>query len=369
MTTALDRCLRIAQVAPLYESVPPLGYGGTERVVSYLTEELVAMGHEVTLFASGDSKTSAWLIPCCPTSLRQSDCVDPLALHLVMLESVYRRAHEFDVVHFHVDYLHYPATRHQPFKHVTTLHGRLDLRDLVPLYAEFAEVPLVSISRAQRRPLPPSHWVGNVPHGLPLSLFELGFGGETLAFVGRVSPEKGLDRAIDIAERTGLQLRIGAKVDRADREYHERVIAPLLAAKPHVCFLGEIGHIQKQELLGRARALLFPIDWPEPFGLVMLEAMACGTPVIAFDFGSVREVVDDGVTGFIVDSVADAVEAVDRARHLSRAAVRERFEQRFSAERMARDYVEVYLRLLSEDARHRAREPGLPHPGHELTRG
>jgi len=342
--------VKIAQVAPLYESVPPQLYGGTERVVSYLTEELVRQGHEVTLFASGDSVTSARLISTCRRALRlDPNCVDQLAHHLVLLEEVFHRAEGFDVLHFHVDYLHFPWSRRIPIRHVTTLHGRLDLPDLVPLYREYSEMPVVSISDDQRKPLPWLNWLATVPHGLPPDLHDCGHGpGPYLVFLGRISPEKGVDRAIEIAGRAGLPLKIAAKVDRADREYFEQVIRPLLD-QPHAEYLGEVDEKTKGELLGGAYALLFPIDWPEPFGLVMIEAMACGTPVIAFRRGSVPEVMVDGRTGFVCDSVDEAVAAVGRLSEVPRREVRRVFEERFTAERMARDYVAIYERLLRED--------------------
>jgi glycosyltransferase involved in cell wall biosynthesis len=341
--------LRIAQVAPLYESVPPQGYGGTERVVSYLTEELVRQGHEVTLFASGDSRTAARLVSTSPRSLRlDPECHDPLARHLVHLAAVFREVDRFDFVHFHVDYLHYLLSRHTGVPHATTLHGRLDLPDLVPLYREFRDLPLVSISDAQRTPLPWLNWQATVYHGLPLDLYPPGDGaGGYLAFLGRISPEKRLDLAIEIARRSGLPLRVAAKVDRADLTYYREVIEPLLA-QPHVTFLGEVDQAGKEELLRRARALLFPVDWPEPFGLVMIESMACGTPVVAYRRGSVAEVVDEGVTGFVCASVPEAVAAVQRAGTLSRRRCRARFEERFSDRRMARDYLAIYERILED---------------------
>jgi glycosyltransferase involved in cell wall biosynthesis len=339
--------MRIAQVAPLYESVPPPGYGGTERVVSWLTEELVRRGHEVTLFASGDSQTSAQLIAGSASALRTSSIArDPLANHYLMLEQVRKLSGEFDVIHFHTDYVHFPMTRQSRFAHVTTLHGRLDLPDLPALYAEFAEVPVVSISRAQRRPLPGANWVGNVYHGLPensLTFHEKD--GEYLAFIGRISPEKRPDRAIRIAEAAGMKLRIAAKVDKADREYFDTLIKPLLA-KPHVEYIGEIGDADKSEFLGNAYACLAPIDWPEPFGLNMIEAMACGTPIIAFRHGSVPEIVEDGVNGFIVESVQEAIAAVHRVPELSRASCRDIFERRFTAQRMAGDYLKAYAQQI-----------------------
>jgi glycosyltransferase involved in cell wall biosynthesis len=305
----------------------------------------------VTLFASGDSVTSARLISTCRRSLRlDPDCVDQIAHHLVMLEEVFRRADDFDVIHFHVDYFHFPWSRRYPVRHLTTLHGRLDLPDLVPLYREYAEMPVVSISNDQRKPLPRLNWLATVHHGLPPDLHSCGSGesGGYLVFLGRVSPEKGLDRAIEIAGRAGLPLKIAAKVDKADQEYCEQIIRPLLD-QSHVDFVGEVGEEEKGELLGRARALLFPIDWPEPFGMVMIEAMACGTPVIAFRRGSVSEVMVDGRSGFVCDNVDEAVAAVGRLSEISRQEVRRVFEERFTVERMARDYVAIYQRLLKED--------------------
>jgi len=344
--------VRIAQVAPLYESVPPKLYGGTERVVSYLTEELVAEGHDVTLFASGDSRTAARLVSACPRSLRLDKSVkDQLAHHLVMLEEVFRRTEEFDVMHFHVDYLHYPLSRRARQPQLTTLHGRLDLPDLLPLYREFAEMALVSISDAQREPLPDARWLGTVHHGLPLDLHApRETPGRYLAFLGRISPEKRVDRAIEIARRVGMPLRIAAKVDRADRGYFTRDIRPLLD-QPFVEYLGEIGEAEKTEFLGNAHALLFPIDWREPFGLVMIESLACGTPVIAWRHGSVSEVLEDGVTGFIVEGLEDAVAAVAKVGSLSRRRCRSVFEERFSARRMVQDYLAIYQRIVCEDRR------------------
>lgn len=341
--------MRIAQVSPLYESVPPMTYGGTERVVSYLTEELVRQGHEVTLFASGDSRTAARLVPVCPKSLRFAEgCVDQLAYHILMLELVAREAHLFDIVHFHIDYLHFPLSRRLDLSRVTTLHGRLDLPDLPPLYSCFSDEPVVSISHAQRGPLACANWVRTIYHGLPEDLY--GFQpepGDYLAFCGRISPEKRADRAIEIAQTAGLPLRIAAKVDRVDRDYFGEVIAPMLERRG-VDYIGEIGEGEKGDFLGGARALLFPIDWPEPFGLTMIEAMACGTPVIAFPRGSVREVLEDGVTGFLVESVEEAVAAVGRLGELSRERCRAEFEERFSVRRMAEEYLEVYWRLAEE---------------------
>lgn len=344
--------MRIAQVAPLAESVPPKLYGGTERIASFLTEELVRQGHDVTLFASGDSVTSATLVPCCRTALRLDPTIhDPLPHHLLMLDRVRRRAADFDIVHFHIDLLHYPIMTAHAQRTLTTLHGRLDRREGHPLYAAFSEYPLVSISHHQRRPMPPVNWAGTVHHGLPVDLlpFTARPGGHHLAFLGRISPEKRPDRAIEIARRAGLPLKIAAKIDRADQAYWEGVIEPMIRRNPHVEFVGEIGEREKAHFLGDALALLFPIDWPEPFGLVMIEAMACGTPVVAFGCGSVAEVIDPGVTGAIVGSIEEAVAALPRVVALDRAAVRARFEARFSCERMARDYVEIYRALVLAD--------------------
>jgi glycosyltransferase involved in cell wall biosynthesis len=339
--------MRIAQVAPLFESVPPKYYGGTERVVSYLTEQLVSEGHEVTLFASGDSVTEARLIAVTRRSLRlDKNCVDQLAHHVLLLERVVQQADEFDVVHFHVDYLHFPLSRRFRTPHVTTLHGRLDLPDLVPLYREFRDTPVVSISNAQREPLSRANWQGTVYHGLPENLY--GFradSGSYFAFLGRISPEKRVDRAIKIAKRLGMPLKIAAKVDQVDKEYYEGFVEPLLQ-DPSIEFVGEIGEGEKEEFLGGAYALLFPIDWPEPFGLVMIEAMACGTPVIAYDRGSVAEIMEEGRTGFIVDTLEDAVEASRQIPDLSRARCREVFENRFTAARMANSYLQVYERVI-----------------------
>ncbi|GIW53269.1 MAG: glycosyl transferase [Gemmatimonadales bacterium] len=344
--------MRIAQVSPLYESVPPKYYGGTERVVSYLTEELVAQGHDVTLFASGDSVTKAKLVAPCRRSLRlDKNCVDQLSHHMLMLEMVAQRASEFDIIHYHVDYLHFPLSRRISRPHVTTLHGRLDIPDLVPLYREFRDMPVVSISNAQREPLPFANWQGTVYHGLPLDLYNFRpTPGRYLAFLGRISPEKRVDRAIQIALRTGLDLKIAAKVDRVDKEYFESVIRPLLR-EPGIEYLGEIGEGEKDEFLGNALALLFPIDWPEPFGLVMIEALACGTPVIAYRRGSVPEVLDHGVTGFIVHGLEDAVRAVEEVHKIDRARCRAVFEERFSARRMAQDYLAIYQNILAAPVR------------------
>lgn len=338
--------LRVAIVAPLFESVPPRYYGGTERVVSYLTEELVSQGHEVTLFASGDSVTAARLRPMVANGLRlDPGCRDPLVHHVLMLEAVLAAAAEFDVIHFNIDYLHFPLVRHLCLPAVTTLHGRLDIADLQPLYGHFKDLALVSISDSQRRPLPAANWAATVPHGLPAGLYRRGSGsGGYLAFLGRMSPEKGPDRAIAIARRAGIPLRMAAKVDRADQGYFDERIRPLLAS-PGVEYLGEIGDADKESFLGEALALLFPIDWPEPFGLTMIETMACGTPVIAYPCGSVPEIVRDGVNGYMVSGEADAVAAVERCAGFDRAACRRDFEERYTAARMARDYAAVYRRL------------------------
>ncbi len=350
--------MKIAQVAPLVESVPPRLYGGSERVVSYLTEELVRQGHEVTLFASGDSITSARLVPCSETGLRlDPEVQDPLPYTAIQLADVRACADEFDILHFHLDYLHFPLFHDMAERTVTTMHGRLDLPDLQPVFEKFPDMPLVSISNDQRRPTPPLNWAGTVYHGLPLDLYPFTAApeGDYVAFLGRISGEKRLDRAIEIARRAGARLKVAAKIDKADEAYFETTIAPLLE-HAHVEFVGEIGEDRKGEFLGNAKALLFPIDWPEPFGLVMIEAMCCGTPVIAWRCGSVPEVVDVGVTGFIVDSIDGAVGALRRIDAVKRAGVRRRFEQRFSAERMARDYIAIY-QALARSAGTIARQP------------
>ncbi|HYE61241.1 MAG TPA: glycosyltransferase family 4 protein [Phycisphaerales bacterium] len=338
--------MRIAQVAPLIESVPPPLYGGTERVVSWLTEELVAQGHEVTLFASGDSQTRARLVPGCSKALRLHPTFTEVAIpHLLMYEKLARMAREFDLVHFHSDWAGFTFSRRLSVPSVFTMHGRMDLPDLPPLLREYGEVPLVSISNSQRHPLEWANWAGTVHHGLPGDLYRYGQGkGGYLAFCGRVSAEKRLDLAIRIAQTAGMELLIAAKVDKPDYEHFDRVIKPMLNVHG-VHFIGEIGDHQKTDFFGNAAALLFPIDWPEPFGLVMIEAMACGTPVIAYPRGSVPEIIDHGVTGFIVESVDEAVEAIGRLSSFDRRRCRERFEERFTARRMARDYLEVYRRL------------------------
>jgi glycosyltransferase involved in cell wall biosynthesis len=339
--------MRVAQIAPLFESVPPRLYGGTERVVSYLTEELVRQGHQVTLFASGDSFTSAELVPCTPRALRlDPDVRDAIPHQILTLDKVRERVDDFDILHFHIDYLHFPLFRADAGRVLTTLHGRQDLADHMPFYAHFPEMPLVSISNAQRAPLPRANFVGTIHHGLPLDLHEPSFRrGGYLAFLGRISPEKRPDRAIAIARQAGLALKIAAKVDKVDEPYFRDVIAPMLDG-PQTEFVGEINESEKTEFLGQAAALLFPIDWPEPFGLVMIEAMACGTPVLAFRCGSVPEIIEDRLTGRIVDSVEQAVQAMPDLLALDRRAIRARFEERFSAGRMAGDYVKIYQKLL-----------------------
>jgi glycosyltransferase involved in cell wall biosynthesis len=339
--------MKIAQVAPLAEAVPPKLYGGTERVVAYLTDALVELGHDVTLFASGDSATKATLSPVWPRALRLDPEVrDHFAPMFIQLETVARRAHEFDVIHSHLDYFGYPLLRRLGTPSVTTLHGRLDLHELPALYRLYGDIPVVSISDSQRVPLPEANFVATVLHGLPQNLLSKGEGrGGYLAFLGRISPEKAPDAAIRIAARAGIPLKIAAKVDRVDREYFKTTVEPLLG-QSDVEFIGEIREDQKQEFLGNAAGLLFPIAWREPFGLVMIEAMACGTPVIAFENGSVPEVLEDAVTGFIVHSEDQAVEAVRRIGTLDRARIRGEFERRFTAQRMARNYLKLYERVV-----------------------
>ncbi len=352
--------MRIAQISPLFEAVPPKLYGGTERVVSFLTEELVAMGHDVTLFASGDSITAARLDSAWPRALRlDPDIRDTLAPHIVQMESVRRQAAEFDVLHFHTDYqaMSLFSRQHTPF--VTTLHGRLDLPELKVALRQFAGSPLVSISDNQRTPLPDLNWVGTVAHGLPAGLLTpRAVTPSYLAFLGRICPEKRPDRAISIARAAGMKLRLAAKVDRADQAYYDDTIRPMLDGE-HARLIGEIDEAAKPGFLSGARALLMPIDWPEPFGLVMIEAMACGTPVIAFDCGSVPEIVEDGLTGFIVRSEAEAVAAVGRLHTLDRARIRARFEERFSARRMAEDYLAIYRALAQGERAQGERRPRL----------
>ena len=344
--------LKIAQIAPLMESVPPRLYGGTERIVSYLTEELVGLGHEVTLFASGDLITAANLVPCVPRALRLDASVrDPIPYYMLMLDRVRQRVEDFDVLHFHIDQFHFPLFRSIAGRTVTTLHGRQDLPDLLPLYLGFGDMPLVSISDAQRRPVPDANFAGTVHHGIPAHLHR-GIAearASYLAFLGRISPEKRPDRAISIARALGIPLKIAAKVDRVDEVYFKTQIEPLLEGGG-VEFIGEINDREKTQFLGDAQALLFPVDWPEPFGLSMIEAMACGTPVLAFRCGSVPEIVEDGITGAIVGTMEEAIAALPRVIALDRKKVRQRFEQRFSATRMAKDYVGIYRSLLAISA-------------------
>jgi glycosyltransferase involved in cell wall biosynthesis len=357
--------MKIAQVAPLFESVPPRAYGGTERVVSYLTEALVEQGHEVTLYASGDSLTEAELVPVIDFSLRlHPSQPDWVMWHTSMIDRVFEDASRYDAIHFHIDYLHYPLARRCTTPCVTTLHGRLDLPDLLPLHERFASHPLVSISNSQRAPLSSANWCATVYHGLPEHLYR--FEPEPqdyFAFVGRISPEKRLDRAIEMAVACGVRLKVAAKVDRADRAYFEREIRPLLD-HPLVEYIGEIGDDRKNEFIGHARALLFPIDWPEPFGLVMIEAFACGTPVIAYDCGSVTEVMQDGITGYIVRNQRDAIEAARGIDRIDRRACRGAFERRFTADKMASRYVQVYQALIDASAESQEDPPsaalGLP---------
>ncbi len=353
--------MRIAQVAPLYESVPPKCYGGTERVVSYLTEALVEAGHDVTLYASGDSKTAAKLRPACYRALRlDKQSVDPFADHMLMAERLLQESSEFDVVHSHIDYLPFSVYRRMKTPSVTTLHGRLDIPNLIGLFREFNEMPVVSISNIQRLPLSWANWQATVYHGLPKDLYQFHEGpGKYLAFLGRVSPEKRLDIAIEISKRVGMPLKVAAKVDKADADYFAAVIQPLLKTAPNVEFIGEIGDADKDDFLGNATALLFTIDWPEPFGLVMIEAMACGTPVIAYPKGSVPEVMEEGESGFVVKDLEGAVAAVRKIANLDRRRCREVFDQRFTAERMARDYVDVYEKVI---------EGAMSRSGHGKTR-
>jgi glycosyltransferase involved in cell wall biosynthesis len=351
--------MKIAQVAPLIESVPPRLYGGTERIVSYLTEELVAQGHDVTLFASGDSITRAELVPCCQQALRLHPTVrDPIPYYMLMLAKVRRMASQFDVLHFHIDQFHFPLFEDMAVPAVTTLHGRQDLPDLKTLYAGFPDLPLVSISNVQRMPIATANFAGTVYHGLPRELLNVTLvpRGGYLAFLGRISPEKRVDRAIAIARAVGVPIKIAAKVDRADEAYFRSEIEPLLKL-PGVEYIGEIDERQKSQFLGEARALLFPIDWPEPFGLVMIEAMACGVPVLAFKHGSVPEVIDEGITGHVVESVEEGISKIGAVMSLDRARVRRKFEERFTSARMARDYLDLYRGLVGKDKATQQRLP------------
>ncbi|HEY3250625.1 MAG TPA: glycosyltransferase family 4 protein [Ignavibacteria bacterium] len=343
--------MRIAQIAPLYESVPPKLYGGTERIVAYLSDELVNLGHEVTLFASGDSITRANLVAITPEALRLSNHLDPLAYHILQLQEVFERAGEFDILHFHTDYLHFPFSYNNNFTNITTLHGRLDIDDLKPIYKKFRDMPVVSISDAQREPLPNANWIGTVYHGLPFNLYKKGEGkGNYVAFVGRISPEKRVDRAIEIARQAGFKIKIAAKIDRADQLYYEREIKHLFK-KPHVEFLGEIGEREKGDLLEDATAMLFPIDWREPFGIVTIEALACGTPIIAFNHGSVPEIIEHEKTGYVVQNIKEAVTALQHINQISRNTCRDSFENRFSATIMAKNYIRLYDGLLRSEKR------------------
>ena len=348
--------MRIAQISPLFEAVPPKLYGGTERVVYSLTEELVAMGHDVTLFASGDSITSATLAPMRDRALRLDPSVkDWVALYHRMIELIYRRKDEFDVLHFHIDYFPLSLFSRQNVPFLTTLHGRLDLPEFIEVYNTFRDAPFVSISDNQRQPVPNLNWVRTVLHGMPADLLTpQPVKQEYAAFLGRVSPEKGLDKAIRIAERAGLKLKVAAKVDNADKEYYDTEIKPLITGNPNIEFIGEINDQQKPAFLSGAHAVIFAIDWPEPFGLVMIESMACGTPVIAYRAGSVPEVIDDGVSGFIVTGEDEAVAALKRVDQLDRATVRATFDRRWTSRRMAEDYVEVYRELAQPVRRLRA---------------
>ncbi|MEM7551572.1 MAG: glycosyltransferase family 4 protein [Bacteroidota bacterium] len=339
--------MKIAQISPLYESVPPKFYGGTERVVSYLTEELVRQGNEVTLFASGDSKTSAKLFSNAAEALRLKGVEMPLAYHIAQLQDVMERADEFDIIHFHTDFLHFPSSNLIKTPRLTTLHGRLDIPDLVYVYHKFKDQPLVSISNSQRNGLLVDvNWVDTVYHGLPLDLYKKGDGdGDYVAFLGRISPEKRVDRAIRIAKKAGMKIKIAAKIDKDDEHYYTSMIKQIMK-QPHVEFIGEIGEDCKEEFLGKAKALLFPIDWPEPFGMVMIEAMACGTPVIAYKNGSVPEIIDKGETGFIVENIEEAVQALNNIDLIDRDRVRGIFENRFCSKVMAKNYMELYKRLI-----------------------
>jgi glycosyltransferase involved in cell wall biosynthesis len=362
--------LKIAQVSPLYEAVPPLLYGGTERVIAHLTDALVNLGHDVTLFASGDSRTRAKLVPVCEQAIR----LDPLSLrsdlaaHLTLLCEVQRRAKEFDVIHFHTEIIHFPLFEDIAHKTITTLHGRLDLVDLPDVYRRWRRFPLVSVSDDQRRFLSGANWIGTVHHGIPTDLHRLRKNGEGyLAFLGRISPQKRPDRAIEIARRVGKPLKIAAKVDAVDRAYFHDVIAPMMKGDNLIEYIGEIDDKQKSAFLGAAEALLFPIDWPEPFGLVMIEAMSCGTPVIAYNCGSAPEIVEDGVTGYIVNSEDEAIAAVRQIDRLDRAQIRKRFELRFSSTVMARKYLEFYSQLLTSEIQDRAPTTVRRSNGHSPT--
>ena len=352
--------MRIAQVAPLFESVPPALYGGSERVVSWLTEELVRLGHDVTLFASGDSKTAARLVPACEKALwRDEKCRETLPHHVRMLELVFRDVSRFDIIHFHCDYIHFPLVRRYKHPTLTTLHGFVHTHDLQDLLEEYRDVPLASISDDQRASTGEANWQGTIHHGLPRDLHTYSpADGEYLAFLGRVSPEKGLERAIEIARRTGIPLKVAAKIYEEDRSYFEHDIQPLLEkSASFVQFVGEVGGAAKNEFLGKAKALLFPVDWPEPFGLVMIEAMACGTPVIGWRNGSVPEVIDHGTNGFVVSSVDEAVACVTKLSSLRRDVCREIFETRFPVERMTANYLKTYEKIIQAMSKGTERDP------------
>lgn len=344
--------MKIAQVAPLHESVPPLLYGGTERIVSYLTEELVKQGHDVTLFASGDSITAAHLAPIVDRALRLNQNEDHFAYHILLLEAVNKRAHEFDIIHFHIDYLHFPVSRKLNTPQLTTLHGRLDLPSLYAVYREYSDMPVISISNSQRTPLPFANWIATVYNGVPEETYTYRSSpGTYLAFLGRISPEKGIENAIAIAIRSGMELKIAAKIDKVDKDYFDTHIKSLLK-HPLIEYIGEINETEKNDFLGNAYALLFPIDWPEPFGLVMIEAMACGTPTVAFRRGSVAEVMNHGETGFIVDNITEAVDSVEKIETISRQCCRHVFQTRFSAQRMTTEYLKAYRSLIEASFSH-----------------
>jgi glycosyltransferase involved in cell wall biosynthesis len=355
--------MRIAQVAPLFEAVPPKLYGGTERVIHYLTQELVARGHDVTLFASADSKTTARLISSAGQALRlNSECTDAMPHHVVQLEEVMARHHMFDIIHFHTDYFHFPFSSRISTPCLTTLHGRLDIPDLQAVFNKFPRQPVVSISDSQRKPLPQANWLGTVYHGLPAKLHALNREqGKYLAFIGRISPEKGVDAAIEIAIASNRPLKIAAKIDKADQAYYETHVKSLLD-HPLISYIGEIDEEQKTHFLGNASALLFPINWEEPFGIVMIEAMSCGTPVIAFDHGSVPEIIDEWLTGFIVNTIPEAVSAIEKIPELSRVTIRKMFEQKFTAARMTDDYLDLYEGLLRARSKQFLQTPSTGEP-------
>lgn len=353
--------MKIAQVSPLFERVPPRAYGGTERIISYLTEELVRRGHEVTLFASGDSLTKAELVSPIDTAIRL-DTGRPcwLAYYAMQLDQLAQRAQEFDIIHFHTEYMHFPLARSLHVPHVTTVHGRLDLPELVPLFRQFQTSPLVSISHSQRAPLPKANWCATIHHGLPSDMYALNErAGDYFAFVGRISPEKRVDRAIAIAKACGMRLYIAAKIDKLDEPYFKSEVEPLFA-DPMVEYIGEVGDQEKRALLESARALLFPIDWPEPFGLVMIEAFACGTPVIAWRNGAIAEIVEDGVTGFVVDNMEEAIRAAQHVGDIDRRRCRAAFERRFTVRTMTDNYLHAYERLIgAPHGMHLAPRPAL----------